>query len=322
MDDRRRRSGAAGAPAALLIAGPTASGKSALAVEVARRVGGVVINADSMQVYRDLRVLTARPTQAEEAAAPHVLFGHVDAATTHSAGLWLAEAAAEIARARATGRVPVVVGGTGLHFLALVRGLSAIPAVPADVRTATRERFAGAHAETMHAALAAVDPATAARLRPTDPQRILRALEVHAATGRSLASFQGARAAPTLGEGEWSGLFLAPDRERLRAIIEARFDAMVAGGALEEAALMAARELDPALPAMRAHGLPALIEHVTGRLTLEEAVARGKADTRAYVKRQFTFARNQLPEFAFAEPGEGALAAACARIDRDRFSRA
>jgi tRNA dimethylallyltransferase len=294
---------------ALLIAGPTASGKSALAIACARALGGVVVNADSMQVYADLRVLTARPSPDEEAAAPHRLFGHVDAAVNYSVGKWLADAQAVLDEARAQGRLAVLAGGTGMYFKALTQGLSDIPAVPEEVRAQVRAQAQGLSPPQLHARLAACDPMTAARLRPSDPQRILRALEIFAATGRPLAAFQGARQAPLLPRGAWAGLFLDAPRDWLYARIDARFRAMVDQGAVEEARALMARGLDPALPAMRAHGVPGLIDWLAGRASLEEAIARGQADTRHYAKRQATFARHQLPDFRFVAPQEAERAA-------------
>lgn len=294
---------------ALLIAGPTASGKSALAIACARALGGVVVNADSMQVYADLRVLTARPSPDEEAAAPHRLFGHVDAAVNYSVGKWLADAQAVLDEARAQGRLAILAGGTGMYFKALTQGLSDIPAVPEEVRAQVRAQAQGLSPPQLHARLAACDPMTAARLRPSDPQRILRALEIFAATGRPLAAFQGARQAPILPRGAWAGLFLDAPRDWLYARIDARFRAMVDQGAVEEARALMARGLDPALPAMRAHGVPGLIDWLAGRASLEEAIARGQADTRHYAKRQATFARHQLPDFRFVAPQEAERAA-------------
>ncbi|MGH6823655.1 MAG: tRNA (adenosine(37)-N6)-dimethylallyltransferase MiaA, partial [Methylocella sp.] len=247
---------------AILIAGPTASGKSAVALRLARAFGGVVINADSMQVYRDLRVLTARPDSGDEAKAPHRLFGHVDGAVNYSTGLWLGNASVALDEARREGRLPVFVGGTGLYFKALTRGLSAIPPVPVDVRAKVRARAANVPAADLHASLMRRDPATAARLRPSDPQRILRALEVFEATGKSLVAFQGARAPPLLDAKDIVAVFLATERAALKARIDARFDAMLEAGALQEAARLRERRLDPALPVMRAHGVRHLIAHL------------------------------------------------------------
>lgn len=285
---------------AILIAGPTASGKSALAIRIARAVGGVVVNADSMQVYRDLHVITARPEPEEQGEVPHLLFGCVDAAVNYSVGKWLEDVRAILARLSAEGRAAVIVGGTGMYFKALTQGMSDIPPVPDEVRARVRAQAEGLAPQALHGLLNAHDPATAARLRPTDPQRILRALEVLEATGRPLADFQGRRQAPILPPGSWRGVFLAPDRQELNRRIDARFDQMMQNGAVEEVEALAARALDPALPAMRAHGVPGLIAWLRGEATREEAVARGQADTRHYAKRQFTFARHQLPDLAWA----------------------
>jgi tRNA dimethylallyltransferase len=299
-------------PRVILIAGPTASGKSALALSLARAVGGAIVNADSMQVYRDLRVLTAGPTPEEESEVPHLLYGHVDAAQNYSVGAWLRDFEGVLARLGAERRTAVVAGGTGMYFKAALSGLSEIPTVPDSVRAAVRARFEGRSPQEMHEALARLDPLTAGKLRETDPQRLLRALEVFEATGRPLARFQGARVAPFLDEASCSAFFVAPPRKALYARIDARFDAMLAQGALEEVRDLAGRGLDPALPAMRAHGVPHLIAHLEGRLSLEEAARRGKLDTRHYAKRQLTFARHQLPGFSWlegADPQGEALAA-------------
>jgi tRNA dimethylallyltransferase len=291
-------------PAAILIAGPTASGKSALAVEVARRVGGAVVNADSMQVYADLSILSARPTAAEQQGVPHLLFGHVDGAVNYSVGRWLEDARRTADELMSAGMTPVFTGGTGMYFKALTRGLSDIPAVPAEVRAQVRAEAAGLTPQDLHARLAAVDPLMAARLRPTDPQRLLRALEIFAATGQSLACFQGARTAAVYAPQDCVSLFLAPERKVVTARIDRRFEAMMEAGALEEVRSLAARGLDPALPVMRAHGVPGLIDHLARRSTLEAAISRGQSDTRHYAKRQFTFVRHQLPEFAFVDAAE------------------
>ena len=293
---------------ALLIAGPTASGKSAVALRLAERFGGTIVNADSMQVYSDLSVLTARPSAAEAQRAPHLLFGEVDGAENFSVGRWLARAREILAAAHDRAGPLIFVGGTGLYFRALTEGLSDIPRVPEDVRAAVRAEAEGQTTPSLHAALAARDSATAARLRPSDRQRVLRALEVVAATGRPLVEFHGAREASALPAGAWAGLFLAPEREALNARIESRFDEMLRDGALDEVAALAARRLDPALPAMRAHGVPHLIAHLEGRLSLDEARALAVRDTRRYAKRQFTWARHQMPAFAWTPP-EGAEAA-------------
>jgi tRNA dimethylallyltransferase len=286
----------------LLIAGPTASGKSALALTLAQKAGGVVINTDSMQVYRDLRVLTARPTVEEEALVPHWLYGHVDASINFSAGAWVGDAAKMLDEARAQNRLPIFVGGSGLYFKALTRGLSAVPPIPPEVRDSVRARLEHDGVEALHAELARRDPVSAGRLKPRDRSRIARALEVVEATGRSLTDWHREGLPPLLPPGEFTALFLSPERDALYARIDARFDAMLKAGALEEVERLAARELDSLLPAMKAHGVPALIRHLEGRLTLEEATTIGRADTRHYAKRQFTWFRHQLPEFEWVTP--------------------
>ncbi len=288
-------------PRAILIAGPTASGKSALAQSVALRHGGEVVNADSMQVYRDLRILTARPTPQEEQTVPHWLFGHVDGAENYSVGRWLEDFKATLDELAARRRIAVVAGGTGLYFKAALQGLSDIPAVPAEVRAKVREGARGRPPQELHAELARVDPITANRLRPSDPQRILRALEIFAATGRSLAQLQGARTPPLLDSVACPAFFIAPSRPELFARINARFDKMIEAGALDEARALGSRGLDPLLPVMRAHGVPHLLSFFDGRMSLDEAIKRGKSDTRHYAKRQVTFARHQLPGFLWLE---------------------
>jgi len=282
---------------AVLIAGPTASGKSALALELAQTTGGVIVNADSMQVYRDLRVLTARPTHQEEAMVPHRLYGHVDAAVNFSAGAWVSDAAIALAQARAQHRLAIFAGGSGLYFKALTRGLSAVPPIPPEVRESVRARLERDGVEALHAELVRRDPVSAQRLKPRDRTRIARALEVVEATGRSLTDWHRDGLPPLLPPGSFSALFLEPDRDALYAGIDARFDAMLTAGAMEEVAALAARRLDPLLPAMKAHGVPALLRHLKGEITREQAAAIGRADTRHYAKRQFTWFRHQLPEF-------------------------
>lgn len=298
---------------AILISGPTASGKSALAIALAKRLGGTVVNADSMQVYRDLRVLTARPTIEEEAEVEHRLFGHVDAAVNYSVGRYLADLETTLDELSARGVTPILTGGTGMYFKAALHGLSDIPAVPEEVRAAVRDAARDKSPQELHAELSATDPQTAARLRPTDPQRILRALEVFAATGKALASFQGPRSKPLLDATMCKGFFIAPTREELYARIDARFEKMMEAGALTEVDALRRRGLDPALPAMRAHGVPHLIRHLGGSLSREEAIAAGQRDTRHYAKRQFTFARHQLPDFTWLSGADvwAALEAAC-----------
>lgn len=287
---------------AVLIAGPTASGKSAVGLGLAREIGGLVVNADSMQVYRDLRILTARPTAEEEASAPHRLFGHVDGAVNYSVGRYVADVAEVLAEADESGATPIFVGGTGLYFKALTEGLSELPAVPAAVRERVRDAAEGRPTPDLHRELAARDPATAATLRPSDRQRVLRALEIHAATGASLVGLRGHRGPALLAGRVLTAVFLSPDRAALRDRIDARFADMIAAGALDEVAALGRRGLDPALPVMRAHGVPALLRHLAGLVPLDEAVARGQADTRAYAKRQVTWFRHQMPAFRPVAP--------------------
>ncbi len=305
---------AGGRPAAILIAGPTASGKSGLATALARRFRGVVVNTDSMQVYGDLRRLSARPSADEEALAPHRLYGHVDGAVNYSAGHFAREAAALLSALRDEGLLPIFVGGTGLYFRALEEGLSELPPVPDAVRAAFRAEAEGRPTEALHADLAIRDPAGAQALRPSDRARIMRALEILAATGRPIADFQGRRTPGPLAGLPLVKLFLAPERETLRAAIDTRFAAMIADGALDEVAALRERRLDPLLPIMRAHGVPGLIAHLDGAIDRTEAIRRGQADTRRYAKRQFTWFRHQMGgDWAWTTP-EAALAHAEARL--------
>lgn len=278
----------------VIVAGPTASGKSALALDIAERFDGVVINADSMQVYRELRILTARPDAAAEARAPHRLYGVLSAAEACSAGRWRDMALAELDAARAAGRLPVVCGGTGFYIMALVGGLSPIPDVDDVIRRQVHDRFAGRPAEAMHAALEAVDPETAARIPAGDRQRILRALEVHAATGRTLSAWQAEPRNPPPAGFRFHVITLMPPRDALYAACDKRFEAMMAAGALDEVRRLAELALDPALPAMRALGVPALLRHVAGDCDYETAVASAQQATRNYAKRQITWLRHQI----------------------------
>jgi tRNA dimethylallyltransferase len=289
-------------PDVILIAGPTASGKSALALWLAERLGGAVINADSMQVYRDLRVITARPTPAEEGRVPHMLYGHVDAAENYSVGRWCLDAGAALAEAKRDGRAAILVGGTGLYFEALTKGLAAVPPVAEAVRAAIRERLAAEGAAALHAELARRDPAMAERLMPRDRARVSRALEVVTATGRSLAEWQREGMAPALDPADALKVFLAPERAQLRRRIEARFGAMLEQGAIDEVGALAGRGLDPSLPAMKAHGVPWLIRHLKGEISLHEAAQGGVRDTWRYTKRQATWFRNRMPDWLWSAP--------------------
>jgi tRNA dimethylallyltransferase len=278
-------------PKAILIAGPTASGKSAAALALAERFGGTIINADSMQVYRELAVLTARPGAGDMARVPHRLFGIVSAAEAYSVGHWLEQAARAIEEAEAEARVPILVGGTGLYFKALLEGLALVPDVPPEIRSAWRKQAESLGAEGLHRELALRDPAMAARLAPSDPQRIVRALEVIEATGVSLLEWQGGGVTPVLAPEGVRKVLIAPEREVLYAAIDARFDAMIATGALDEVRDLLALNLDPGLPAMRAHGVRELAAYLRGSLSLEDATTKAKIETRRYAKRQMTWAR-------------------------------
>ncbi len=277
-------------PVILIVAGPTCSGKSALALDIAARIGGTVINADSMQIYRELRVLTARPTPAEETLAPHALYGVRPAAEAGSVAWWRDAALAAIAASRVAGRVPILCGGTGLYFAALAGGLASIPEPGPAARAEARELLAWGGAAALHARLAAADPDTASRLRPSDGQRLARAWEVWRGTGRGLAAWQ-AQTTKAAGEA-FRAILLDPPRPALREAIAARTQAMLAHGALDEVRDLLALRLDPALPAMRAHGVPELAAHLVGDLGLEAAMSRIRLVTGQYTKRQATWFRH------------------------------
>ncbi len=288
-------------PAVLLLGGPTASGKSALAAAAARALDGVIINADSMQIYREMNRITARPDAGSLAGAPHRLYGVRSMAEPCSAAAWRALALDEIAAARAAGRRAILVGGTGLYFRALRDGLAPVPSIPAAVRTAARARLEAEGAAALHARLGARDPESAARLSPGDSQRILRAWEVLEATGRSLAAWQREPAADGIPAGRLVELVIEPAREALYAACDARFAEIAAQGGVEEARAVAALELDPALPAMKAVGLRELIGLAAGRTTREAALEAGMRATRRYAKRQLTWFRHQMADAARIE---------------------
>jgi tRNA dimethylallyltransferase len=281
---------------AVLIAGPTASGKSALAIKLARERDGVIINADSMQVYQELRLLSARPTVEEEGQAPHRMYGHVLGQEDYSVGRWLADAKLEIEACWAIGRVPVIVGGTGLYFLALQGGLADVPAIPAEVREKWRS-FKG----DLHTKLQLLDPLAAAKLNPADKQRIIRALEVVDATGKTLADWQAqSRASGFLSQINVERFFVNVPREDLYARAERRFDVMMEHGALDEVAALP--DLEAAQPIMKAIGVPELQDHLRGLTTREEAVALAKTATRQYIKRQLTWWRGQMQDWTLVDP--------------------
>ncbi len=279
------------APLPLLIAGPTGAGKSARALEEAEK-GGVIVNADASQVYSGWRILTARPPAEEEARASHRLYGHVDPSIRHSVGDWLREAAVVLDEARAAGLRPIFVGGTGLSFDALTRGLAAIPEPPQALRAGIEAALAEEGLPALAARLTAEDPETAAGTDLRNPRRVARALEVLFATGRGLAAWRRETGPPLVSEAE--RIVVLPDRAALYTRLDARFDAMLEAGALEEARAMLARGLDPSLPAMKAVGAPELFAHLRGEIGLEEAAGRAKQATRNYAKRQMTWIRNRM----------------------------
>lgn len=278
----------------LLIAGPTASGKSALALEHARRTGAVILNADSQQLYADLRVLTARPSLEDEALAEHRLYGVADAAEAWSVGRWSRAVLGEIEALE--GRPAILVGGTGLYFTALTRGLADIPPVSDVVRTEVEHAFDADGEAAFRARLAQIDPAAAARIEAGDRQRLVRALAVHRVTDRALSDWQ-ADTWPLLAPGSWTGLVVEPDRAALYARCDARAEAMLEQGALDEVAALAARSLDPALPAMKAVGVRELMACLSGGTTRAQALDALAQATRNYAKRQLTWFRNQTPDW-------------------------
>lgn len=281
---------------AILITGPTASGKSALAVRLARAHDGVVVNADSMQVYDTLDILTARPQPADMGGIEHRLYGHVPAGAAYSTGDWLREATAVVAELRAREKLPVFVGGTGLYFRALTGGLSDMPAIPDAVRARMRSRLAAEGAEALHRALAERDPQTAARLMPGDGQRIVRALEVLEATGKSISAFQAALGPAVIDPDRAEKIVVLPDRAVLAARIDRRFGMMMQAGAVEEVKALLALDLPPAMPVMKAIGVPQITAMLAGEMSEAQVIERGAAATRQYAKRQMTWFRNQLDE--------------------------
>lgn len=278
----------------LVIAGPTASGKSGLALRVAEDLNGVVINADSMQVYSDLRVLTARPSADDEGRAPHKLYGTLDGAEACTAAAWAARAAEEITNARNNNQVPIVVGGTGLYIKALIEGLSDIPEVPLEVRQTARRLRLEQGNEALYDSLKEKDPEGAARLKPKDRQRVLRAWEVLEATGTPLHVWQEKSQPKPLVDGTFHTILFQPEREALYAACNGRFDRMLEAGALDEVEALVARNLDPALPVMKALGVPDLAAFLKGDVSREEAVTKAQQRTRNYAKRQTTWFRGQF----------------------------
>ena len=279
-----------------LIAGPTASGKSAAALRLAREIGGEIVNADSMQLYGDLAILTARPTPEDQSLAPHHLYGVADAGEAWSVGRWLTTARETLADIAGRGRPAIVVGGTGLYFRALTAGLADMPAIPAAVRQESRTLFDRLGEAAFRQRLATIDPQAEARIAGADRQRLTRAHEVFAASGVAFSHWRAGTAA-ALAPGSWSAIVFEPPRAELYRRCDARLAAMVEAGALEEVAALIARRLDPALPAMKALGVTSFAAHLAGALTLPEALATAQRDTRRYAKRQLTWFRNQTPDW-------------------------
>ncbi len=280
----------------ILLAGPTASGKSNLALALAQTLGGWVVNADSMQVYAGWRLLTARPSPEDEARAPHHLYGHVDPASRYSVGHWLRDIEAMLTTARTEGAVPIIVGGSGLNFKALTHGLSQTPPVDAAIRNATNELLDEIGPQAMRQRLIERDP-TAESLDIVNPRRIVRAWEVLEQTGRSLTAWNAETPPPLLPHTAIHTLAIDADRDVLVDRIDRRFDSMIEDGAMAEIDAMAARSLDPDLPAMKAVGAPPLFEYRAGRLSQEQAITQAKIDSRRYAKRQRTWLRNQMPDW-------------------------
>lgn len=275
-----------------LIAGPTASGKSAVAIGLAERLNGVVINADSAQVYRDLRILSARPSAADEARVPHLLFGHIDGAQAYSAAAWAQDARAAIATTIGQGSLPILVGGTGLYLRTLIDGIAPVPEIAPDVRATVR----ALPVEDAYAQLRGLDPKGAARLNPTDTTRIARALEVVRATGRPLSDWQQDRIGGIGNDVDLTATVLLPDREWLNAQIDARLADMFASGARAEVmALLTRTDLAVEAPVRRAIGVAEISRWISGDVTEADALAKARLATRQYAKRQYTWFRNQPP---------------------------
>jgi tRNA dimethylallyltransferase len=315
LDHKRARGGSQ--PPVLVIAGPTASGKSALALELADLYGGTIINADSLQIYSDLRILTARPDQTAQARVPHRLYGFLDAGERGSAARWRALALDAIAEAIRTGHLPILVGGTGLYLRAIEEGLAPVPEIPAEIRQEAIELHRALGGVVFRERLARLDPAAAQRLFPGDKQRLIRAFEVVRATGVTIGTWQQqTKSEPAY---RFGTILLAPPREGLYAACNARLVQMIEAGALAEAKALAARRLDPAFPAMKAVGLPELMAHLRGDLPLDAAIAAAQRATRHYAKRQMTWFRHQMtPDLVLgAQFSESLLR--CSRYFIDQF---
>lgn len=286
----------------VLVAGPTASGKSAAAIALARATGGVIVNSDSMQVYRELRLLSARPSSEEEASAPHRLFGFVSVRDAFSVAKWLNAITPVLAELKAQGALAIITGGTGLYFSALEKGLSPVPEIDPEVRAQARTVHQRLGDEAFYAELKARDARTAAQLNAADTQRVLRAWEVFEQTGQGLAEWHEVKGSPTIDVTRSLRVVLGPEREDLYARCDARFDSMMELGALDEAKAISAMQLDSTLPATRALGLRQLLQHLAGHMPLEDAVALAKRDTRRFAKRQMTWFRNQMADWEVMSP--------------------
>jgi tRNA dimethylallyltransferase len=289
---------------AVLIAGPTASGKSAAALVLAEQIGGAIVNADSMQVYAEPHILTARPWDEDMSRVPHLLYGHLSAREPYSVGHYQSDAAQALEEVRTMGRVPIFVGGTGMYFAVLTDGIANIPGVPAGIRGRAEALRKEIGAEAFHGELAKRDPEAAARLRTSDTQRVLRAYEVFEATGRPLSYWQKQMGKPVLDEFRLARFVITPPREELYARIDARFDRMIEHGAVEEAAALA--DIDPSLPAAKILGLRELLAAKAGTITLDEAKAAAKQATRQYAKRQLTWFRNRMADWRWIDSAESA----------------
>ena len=293
--------GELGEERAVLIAGPTASGKSSLALSLANAAikagrDPVILNADSMQVYRELHIISARPSTEDEALMPHKLYGFVSASEAYNTGRWLEDIGAELNAFRDK-TLSIIVGGTGLYFKALTEGFAAMPQVPDDVRTELRDQLEQEGAAALHAHLATLDPQTAENLKPLDSQRILRALEIVKISGRSIRDYQSeAQSNPLLNAAKCQKIVALPDRAALYQRIEDRFDGMVAAGGLEEVEALQSLALNASLPAMKAIGVPQFIDHLSGKCSIEEAIDSAKQESRRYAKRQMTWMRNQMDD--------------------------
>ncbi|WP_442583737.1 tRNA (adenosine(37)-N6)-dimethylallyltransferase MiaA [Mesorhizobium sp. ASY16-5R] len=298
MEESVRDEGRGRLKNAILIAGPTASGKSAMALDIAERVGGAIVNTDSMQGYSVLDVLSARPSEVELKRVPHHLYGHVHPSTPYSTGAWLRDVMRLIDSGALAGRRPVFVGGTGLYFRALLQGLSEMPEIPQNVRDRWRYELMEQGPQRLHRLLMREDPATASGLRPSDGQRIVRALEVLESSGKPLREWQAVEGQPLVDHGSARLFVIEPDRAELVRRIDERFDRMLERGAREEVAKLTKLGLDPALPAVKAIGVRELSAAATGEISEQEAILRAKIATRQYAKRQSTWFRNQFgPEW-------------------------